>query len=113
MLDKGTVELKVSLYKFLITLLLGGNTGLLGFLIRFIWKWYRKYKDAIMVYIEEHERLVEDYIRRHPEELGTYPNYFTNPSSASHKPKNRARRPIRVDRPFQRREDQSTDNSTE
>jgi uncharacterized short protein YbdD (DUF466 family) len=55
-------------WKFIIALLLGGNTGLLGFLLRFTYKHYRKYKNAIMVGIEEHEKLVEDYIQRHPEE---------------------------------------------
>jgi hypothetical protein len=75
-LTEGTIEFKVSLYRFLIALLLGGNTGLLGILIRFIWKFYRKYKNAIMVYIEEHEKLVQDYIQRHPEEVNASLSVF-------------------------------------
>lgn len=92
MLNQGTIELKISIYKFLIALLLGGNTGLLGFLIRFIWKWYRKYKNAIMVYIEEHEKLVADYIRRHPEERNKTRQL-------------QYKRPIGVDRPLKDRSD--------
>lgn len=77
-LSEGTIELKVSLFKFLIALLLGGNTGLLGFILRFIWKNYRKYKNAIMMYIEEHEKLVDEYLKQHPEEIPEkYPNYFS------------------------------------
>lgn len=76
-LPSGTFELKVSLYKFLIALLLGGNTGLLGFLIRYGWKNYRKYKNAFMVFLEEHEKLVDDFLQRHPEETQFYPNYFS------------------------------------
>lgn len=72
----GTIDLKLPLYKFLITLLLGGNTGLLGLLIRFVWKNYRRYKNAFMVFLEEHEKLVEDYIQRHPEEKPNS-NYFS------------------------------------
>jgi hypothetical protein len=75
-IPSGNVDIKFSLYKFLIALLLGGNTGLLGFLIRFVWKNFRKYKNAFMVFLEEHEKLVEDYIQRHPEE--NYPNYFSH-----------------------------------
>jgi hypothetical protein len=76
-LPHGLVEFKVDFYKFFITLLLGGNTGLLGFLIRYGWKNFRKYKNAFMVFLEEHEKLVEDYIQRHPEETQFYPNYFS------------------------------------
>jgi hypothetical protein len=75
-LPHGLVEFKVDLYKFLITLLLGGNTGLLGFILRYGWKNYKKYKNAFMVFLEEHEKLVEDYRQRHPEE--NYPNYFSH-----------------------------------
>ena len=78
LLPHGLVELRVDLYKFLITLLLGGNTGLLGFLIRYGWKNYKKYKNAFMVFLEEHEKLVDDYLQRHPEEIQFYPNYFSH-----------------------------------
>lgn len=85
MFTPGTIELKVSLFKFFITILLGGNTGLLGFLLRYGWKNYKKYKNAFMVFIEEHEKLVDDYLRRHPEELDSYPNYFSRLPSGRRK----------------------------
>jgi len=107
MLNQGTIELKVSLYKFLIALLLGGNTGLLGILIRFIWKWYRKYKNAIMVYIEEHEKLVADYVSHHPEEFDPYPNSRAARNKARQQSPHK--RPIGVDRPFKDRRSDSPD----
>lgn len=80
----GTIEIHSALLKWIITFLVGGNTGLLGLLFRFMWKHYRRYKNAAMVYIEEHEKLVEDYLRRHPEEIPKrYPNYFRRPNSSS------------------------------
>lgn len=95
-IESQTIELKVSLFKFLITLLLGGNTGLLGLLIRFGWKNYRKYKDAIMVFIEEHEKLVDDFLLRHPEELSSYPNYFSKLPKSKNKSHHIIKKPHEV-----------------
>lgn len=106
-----TIELKISLFKFLITLLLGGNTGLLGLIIRFWWKSYRRYKNAIMIYIEEHEKLVDDYIRRHPEELGSYPNYFSRIPRSSKKHSSIFKKPREVE--FRSPEPESERNTNE
>lgn len=59
------------LWKFAVILFSIFNSAIIGAIFRFLHKNYKKYKNAIMMYVEEHETLVNDYMDRHPEQFQT------------------------------------------
>jgi hypothetical protein len=54
--------------KWFISGTLIANIVLLSKIVIWVWKYYRRYRNSVYVYIEEHEELVHWYNENHPEQ---------------------------------------------